>query len=62
LPRGKQGPGPPLRRPVDGRGISASTFYRRTRQFAGMAVAETRRPKQLEEEDRKLELLILDLN
>ncbi len=43
-------------------GISGPAFYRRTRQFAGLAVAETRRPRQLEEEDRKPELLDLDPN
>lgn len=35
-------------------GISEQTFYRWKKQYAGMGVAELRRMKQLEEENRKL--------
>jgi putative transposase len=42
-------------------GISAQTSYRWKRQFAGMGVAELRRPRQLEEESRKLKQLVADL-
>jgi putative transposase len=35
-------------------GISEQTFYRWQRKFAGMGVAELRRLRQLEEENRKL--------
>ncbi len=42
-------------------GISEQTFYRWKRKFAGMGVAELRRLKQLEEENRKLKQLVADL-
>ncbi len=35
-------------------GISEQTFYRWKKKFAGMGVAELRRLRQLEEENRKL--------
>lgn len=35
-------------------GISEQTFYRGKKQYAGMGIAELRRLKQLEEENRKL--------
>ncbi|MFN2120748.1 MAG: transposase, partial [Anaerolineales bacterium] len=35
-------------------GVSEQTFYRWKRRYAGMGVAEVRRLKQLEEENRKL--------
>jgi putative transposase len=35
-------------------GISEQTFYRWKKQYAGMGVAELRRMKQLEEENRKI--------
>ena len=35
-------------------GISAPTFHRWKKKFAGLGVAELRRLKQLEEENRKL--------
>lgn len=43
-------------------GISEPTFYRWKKQFAGMGVAEIRRLKQLEEENRKLKQLVADLS
>jgi putative transposase len=35
-------------------GISEQTFYRWKRKFAGMGIAELRRLRQLEEENRRL--------
>ena len=43
-------------------GISENTFYRWKRKFAGMGVAEVRRLKQLEDENRKLKQLVADLS
>lgn len=42
-------------------GVSEATFYRWKKQFAGMGVAEIRRLKQLEEENRRLKQLVADL-
>ncbi len=42
-------------------GISDNTFYRWKRQFAGMGVAELRRPKILEDENRRLKQQVADL-
>jgi putative transposase len=43
-------------------GISQQTFYRWRRKFAGMGVAELRRLKQLEKENRRLKRLVADLS
>jgi len=43
-------------------GISQQTFYRWKKKFAGMGVAEVRRLKQLEEENRQLKQLVADLS
>ena len=43
-------------------GVSEQTFFRWKRKFAGMGVAEVRRLKQLEEENRKLKSLVADLS
>ena len=43
-------------------GISESTFYRWKKKLAGMGVAEIRRLKQLDEENRKLNQLVADLS
>ena len=43
-------------------GISEQTFYRWKRKFAGLGVAEVRRLKQVEEENRKLKQLGADLS
>ena len=43
-------------------GVSEQTFYRWKKQYAGMGVAELRRMKQLEEENRKLKQLVADLS
>ena len=41
--------------------ITEQTFYR-WKKFAGMGVAELRRLRQLEEENRKLKQLVADLS
>lgn len=43
-------------------GISEQTFFRWKKKFAGMGIAEVRRLKQLEEENRKLKALVADLS
>lgn len=42
-------------------GVSEQTFYRWKRKYAGMGVAEVRRLKQLEDENRKLKQIVADL-
>ena len=54
--------GTPVREVCRKLGISGQTFYRWKRQFAGMGVAEARKLKQLEEENRKLKQLVADLS
>ena len=43
-------------------GIAEQTFYRWKRRFEGMGVAEVRRLRVLEEENRKLKQLVADLS
>ena len=43
-------------------GVSEQTFYRWKKKFAGMGIAEVRKLKQLEEENRKLKQLVPDLS
>lgn len=43
-------------------GISEQTFYRWKKKYDGLGVAELRRLKQLEEENRKLKQLVADLS
>jgi putative transposase len=43
-------------------GITQATFYRWKKKYAGMGVAELRRLKQLEEENKKLKRLVADLS
>ena len=43
-------------------GISEQTLFRWKKRFAGMGIAEVRRLKQLEEENRKLKQLVADLS
>lgn len=43
-------------------GISEATFYRWKDKYAGMGIAEVRRLRQLEEENRKLKQLVADLS
>ena len=42
-------------------GIMEQTFYRWKKRFAGMGVAELRRLRQLEDENRRLKRLVADL-
>ena len=42
-------------------GISEQSFYHWKRKYEGMGVAELRRLRQLEEENRKLKKLVADL-
>jgi putative transposase len=42
-------------------GVSEQTFYRWKKRFAGMGVAEIRRLRQLEDENRRLKQLVADL-
>jgi putative transposase len=42
-------------------GVTDVTFYRWKKKFAGMGLAELRRLRQLEEENRKLKQLVADL-
>jgi len=43
-------------------GIAEQTFYRWKKKYGGLGIAELRRLKQLEEENRKLKQLAADLN
>jgi len=43
-------------------GITEATFYRWKKKYGGMGVAEVRRLKQLEEENKKLKQLVADLS
>ena len=43
-------------------GISEQTFYRWKKKYASLGIAEFRRLKQLEEENRKLKQLVADLS
>jgi len=43
-------------------GVSEQTFYRWKKQFAGLGVAELRRLRTVEEENRKLKQLVADLS
>ena len=43
-------------------GVSEQTFYRWKRKYVGMGVAELRRIRQLEDENRKLKRIVADLS
>jgi putative transposase len=43
-------------------GIAEQTFYRWKKRFAGMGVAEVRKLRVLEEENKKLRQLVADLS
>ncbi len=53
--------GTPIAEIIRRLGISEVTFYRWKKKFAGMGVAEIRRLKQLEDENRRLKQLVADL-
>jgi putative transposase len=54
--------GTPVAELIRKMGISEQTFYRWKKKFAGMGVAELRKLRQLEEENRKLKQLVADLS
>lgn len=54
--------GTPVAEIVRKMGITEQTFYRWKKKFAGLGVAEVRRLKQLEEENKKLKQLVADLS
>ena len=54
--------GTPVKEVCRKMGISEQTFYRWKKKYAGLGVAELRRLKQLEEENRKLKQLVADLS
>jgi putative transposase len=54
--------GTPVSEIIRKMGISELTFYRWKKKYAGMGVAEVRRLKQLEEENRQLKRLVADLS
>ena len=54
--------GTPVAEIIRKMGITEQTYYRWKKKFAGMGVAEVRRLKQLEEENRKLKQLVADLS
>lgn len=43
-------------------GVSRNTFYRWKGKYGGLEVGETRRLRQLEEENRRLKRLVADLS
>jgi putative transposase len=43
-------------------GISAATFYSWKSKFGGMEVSEAQRPKAMEDENRRLKLLVAELS
>jgi putative transposase len=53
--------GVPIEEIIRKMGISEATFYRWKKKFGGLGVAEIRRLKQLEEENRRLKNLVADL-
>ena len=54
--------GVPVAELIRKNGITEQTFYRWKKKFAGMGVAELRRLRQLEEENKKLKQLVADLS
>ena len=53
--------GTPVAEIIRKMGISEMTFYRWKKKYAGLGVAELRRLKQLEDENRRLKRLVADL-
>ena len=42
-------------------GVTEQTFYRWKRKYAGLGVSEVRRLEQLEDENKRLKVLVADL-
>jgi len=55
------GGGTPVAEIIRKLGIAEQTFYRWKKSYAGLGVAELRRLKQLEDENRRLKRLVADL-
>ncbi len=53
--------GTPVAEIIRRMGITEVTFYRWKKKYAGLGVAELRRLKQLEDENRRLKRLVADL-
>lgn len=53
--------GTPVKEVIRKMGITEQTFYRWKKIYAGMGVAEVRRLKQLEDENKRLKQLVADL-
>lgn len=53
--------GTPVAEIIHKQGISEQTFYRWKKKYAGMGVAELRRLRQIEDENRRLKRLVADL-
>jgi putative transposase len=54
--------GTPVAEVIRKMGVSEPTFYRWRKKYAGLGVAEVRRLKQLEDENKKLKQLVADLS
>jgi putative transposase len=54
--------GTPVRELCRRHGVTETTFYRWRRKYGGMQVAETKRLKALEEENRRLKRPVADLS
>ncbi len=54
--------GTPVEEVIRRLGVSEATFYRWKKKYAGLGVAEVRRLKQLEEENRRLKQMVADLS
>ena len=53
--------GTPTKDLIRRHGISGNTFYTWRKKYGGLEVSEARRPKQLEDENRKLKRIVADL-
>ncbi len=53
--------GTPVEQIIRKMGIAEATFYRWKKKYAGLGVAEMRRLKQLEDENKRLKRLVADL-
>ena len=54
--------GTPIAEIIRKLGISEPTFYRWKKRYAGMGVAELRRLRQIEDENRRLKRMVADLS
>lgn len=58
----QQESGTPVVEVVRKMGITEQTFYRWKKKYAGLGVAEVRRLRQMEDENKKLKQLVADLS